>query len=390
MGLNTADELLDLGNLPFHIGVSNTPSNGDLPDVLPFEVGVDSDIGYIVQVPNLTVQQYLERVYRRGSIIGTPMSEQGFGRQYADDFLSYIFRTLPATTVKGLRVLEIGCGSGYLIHHLKQLGADVLGVEPGEQGQIGAEKYGIEIVRSMFSSDRVLPAGRFDVIIHYGVMEHVTDPPHFLEMQLRCLSQRGLIVFAVPDCSDYIQKGDVSMFVHEHWSYFSPFSLKTLVEYVGLRFLHWEKSGFGGFLYVIAGTHGESTCMESAVDEVQLFGSRMKKGIEHATDFFETAAHAERSVGIFCAARIFNLLYLIQPRKLPRFFDDESRIRGRYYPPFNVSVEPRASLLNKPVNELVIMSRSFGSKLKAEFLKEKVLKATRIKLPDDILCNSGP
>lgn len=49
----------------------------------------------------------------------------------------------------------------------------------------------------------------------------------------------------------------------------------------------------------------------------------------------------------------------------------------------------RASLLNKPVNELVVMSRSFGSKLRAELLEEGNLKGIDIRLPDEILWNNS-
>lgn len=40
MILNTIEPLMDLGNLPFHIGVADIPSNGEFPDLLPFRVGI--------------------------------------------------------------------------------------------------------------------------------------------------------------------------------------------------------------------------------------------------------------------------------------------------------------------------------------------------------------
>lgn len=387
MRQDTVEPLLDLGYLPFHIGVTDVPSNGDLPDVLPFVVGVRRDIDLLVQLPNFAVQQYLEQTYRRGCIVGTPMSEEGFGRRYTDDFLTFIFRTVQPESVKGLRVLEIGCGSGYLLYRLKELGANVLGIEPGEQGQAGAQKYGIEIVRSIFPNDHVHSKGRFDLIVHYAVLEHSLDPVYFLEKQCNCLSESGMIIFSVPDCTEYVRKGDVSMFLHEHWSYFSANSLKSLVESVDLRLLRLERARFGGSLYVVAGRTGESIATKSDADALELVGLRAKNGIANAGEFFERAARYRHSTGVFCAARAINLLHLIKPKKLPRFFDDDLRIHRKYYPPFNVSVESRTSLLNKPVDELVIMSRSFGTQLKAEFMKEDLSKEMQTILADEILSN---
>jgi SAM-dependent methyltransferase len=387
MNIDTIEQLVDLGNLPFHIGLANSPSNGDLPDTLPFVVGVQADIGLLVQAPNRTVQHYLEQAYYKGSIIGTPMDSDGFGRQYADDFLTYMARVLDFNAMDGLRVLEIGCGNGYLLHRLKELGARVLGIEPGESGQVGAQQYGIEIVRGMFPSERLGPTDRFDVIIHYGVLEHVTDPRSFLATQSQYLSDSGVIFFAVPDCREYIRMSDVSMFIHEHWSYFSPSPLKALVEAVGLRLLNLEKSGFGGGLYATASGSGISTSIESDPNEITFFQSRVRENIERAKTFFEQAH--ERSIGVFCPGRIINLLKLIQPGKLPRFFDDDPNIHGKYFPPFDVSVESRAALLADPVDELVIMSRSFGSKLRTELLQEDASKAIHIVLPDELFGTEG-
>ena len=387
MNSNHVEPISDLRSLPFVTGESNTPSNSGLPDVLPFSVGVRPDIGLIAQVPNPEVEHYLELAYRRGSIIGTPMSAEGIGRRYADDFVDFVSRALAPRTVKGLRVLEIGCGTGYLLYRLKELGAEVLGVEPGEQGQVGARSYGIEIIHGMFPNDQIPLKERFDVIVTYGVVEHVVDPIHFLEAQARYLTESGVVILSVPDCSECIATGDVSMFLHEHWNYFSPCSLSRLVKRVGLHLLRLESSGYGGALYAVAGKTGESIYVESAGDEAALFEVRMHKGIENARQFFGAATLAKSSLGIFCAARAINLLHLLEHKNSVRFFDDDVRLHGKYYPPFDIIIESRAALLSDPVDELVIMSRVFGKDLSAELSLEVALSETHIAFTEEVLGN---
>lgn len=385
MSQSGVEPIIDFGSLPFHVGESETPSNAGLPDALPFVVGVRADTGLIVQMPDASVRRHLELAYRRGSIIGTPMSAEGIGRRYAEDFLGFILRALSAETLRGLRVLEVGCGNGYLLSRLKGLGAEVLGIEPGEPGQAGAAAHGVEIIRDMFPSERVPQTERFDLVVSYGVAEHVTDPARFFELQSRHLERSGRLVFSVPDCAECIAAGDVSMFAHEHWSYFSPSSLSELVRLVGLRLLGLERSGYGGALYGVAGGAGEAVAAPPARDEAASLRARVEGALEGARRFFGEAARRESAVGVFCAARAVNLLHVTGRGEGVRFFDDDARLHGKFYPPFGAPVESRAALLGRPVDELVVMSRSFGRKLRDELGREESLRGTRISLPDEVL-----
>jgi len=49
-----------------------------------------------------------------------------------------------------------------------------------------------------------------------------------------------------------------------------------------------------------------------------------------------------------------------------RFVDDNPRLLGTYFPGIPVPVEDRASLLARPPDEVIVMSRTFGPRLAAE------------------------
>ena len=381
------EPLIDLGDLPFYVGEQDVPTNVDLPDVLPFKIGFHPQLKLLVQIPDKGVEQFLEQAYHKGSIVGSPMEEQGIGRRYADDFLNFVTRILACENVrlKGARALEVGCGSGYLLYRLQETGADVVGVEPGEHGQQGGRKYDVRIVRGMFGHESVSTLGRFDLILHFTVMEHVMDPAGFLAAQAKCLKPGGLVMFAVPDCGEYIQSADVSMLMHEHWNYFSPASLKATVEVAGLNLLHLERAGFGGCIYAVAGLHGQSISVDSQTEAIESFASRLKGTLVRVGEFFAAAARGKHSVGVYCPGRFYNLLHLIKPSQCPRFFDDAERLQGRYYPPIDVPVESRNALVAHPVDDLLIMSRSFGEKLMSELAQEESLRRARFILPDELL-----
>ncbi|MFQ5730092.1 MAG: class I SAM-dependent methyltransferase, partial [Waddliaceae bacterium] len=164
----------DICSLPFVYTTSCRPTNSDLPDVLPFSLGVDDNAGYLVQMPNSRISEVLKKAYMKGSMITGFMDDGGLGRKYADDFLGFLVRSLIGKkNIRGMRVLELGCGTGYLLSRLKELGADVLGVEPGPHGIRGGERFNVPIIHGFFPNDQV--KGKYDLILGYGLIEHVED-----------------------------------------------------------------------------------------------------------------------------------------------------------------------------------------------------------------------
>jgi len=381
--------VIDLGTLPFHIGVQPTPSNEDLPNSLPFNVGIDLSMNLLIQIPNPDVSKYLAKAYTQGSIVGTPMCEVGIGKRYAEDFLEFILKNINMQNEECISVLEIGCGTGYLLHRLRRLRFKVLGIEPGTQGQVGARKYGIEIIQDTFPGKMNQSGKCFEIIIHYGVLEHIEDPVTFLQRQAEYLSDSGLIIFGVPNCKEYIQSGDISMFIHEHWNYFTPYSLKKVIQKAGFQLLSLENAGYGGALYGVAGKAGQAIHVSEDLDWSPQFRGYVQRSLEKTKTFFQECMERNRSLGIFCPGRGINILHFIQPRNASRFFDDDRLIHGKYYPPFDIPIESRHSLIEQPVDELLIMSSSFGERLKSELCQVEALKSTNIRLFREITGFNG-
>jgi carbamoyl-phosphate synthase large subunit len=115
--------------LPFIYRPLTSPSNGSgLPDALPFTLTVEPSLGLVQQRPSSEVAEALERAYIAGSEIPGLMEEQGIGREYADDFLKLLADAYGTNRIDK-SVLEIGCGTGYLLSRLRDQGATVVGMD---------------------------------------------------------------------------------------------------------------------------------------------------------------------------------------------------------------------------------------------------------------------
>lgn len=87
--------------------------------------------------------------------------------------------------LKGLRVLDIGCGGGILSESMAQLGATVYGIDPLPRNiaiaQDHAEQSGLKIdYRCETVEQHVLSATPYDVVLNMEVVEHVEGVDDFL------------------------------------------------------------------------------------------------------------------------------------------------------------------------------------------------------------------
>lgn len=106
-----------------------------------------------------------------------------------------------ADALKGLTLIDIGCGGGLVAEPMARQGATVTGIDPGEANinaaSLHAERGGIEIDYRACRAEDVLEAGEtFDIVFLLEVVEHVPDVPAFVEMAAKLLSPGGLMILS--------------------------------------------------------------------------------------------------------------------------------------------------------------------------------------------------
>lgn len=362
----------DLGLLPFVFSPLTQPRNGsDLPDFLPFSICIDSKTGTMMQMSNVRVSHALEKVYHMDS--RGMMNDFGIGNEYANDFIQFLKSMLSVDRFDGLRILEIGCGTGYLLYLLKNLGAEVIGIEPGIHGQEGSIRYGVPIVQDFFPSSEI--RGQYDLIILYAVVEHIEEPGSFLREVGKLLYPGGKIALSVPNCQPYLLSGDISLFIHEHWNYYTRDTLKiTILRALGGD-VYISDSNYGdggGSLYAITttGSAGEKLSNNGSAYtllEAQRFCSLAQEHINRVASVLEVALQKDEEVGIYVPGRAINILSILQNKmKLPklRFFDDNTYLHRKYYPGFPYPIESKNDFFEKPTYTVLIFSKTFGNQIK--------------------------
>lgn len=116
----------------------------------------------------------------------------------------------------GARVLDIGAGNGKFLAKAREVGWEVVGVEPDPAAVAAARNLGLDVRKGGVESLAPEP-GRFDVITMSHVIEHLHNPRQVLECAFSLLKPNGCI---------YIDTPNIDAFGHKrfglHWRGLEP------------------------------------------------------------------------------------------------------------------------------------------------------------------------
>jgi SAM-dependent methyltransferase len=380
-------EIWDIPSLPFIFRPLGTPHNpAGVPDSMRFRLGVDPVTGRLVQLATEQLGTVLDRAYSEGSMVTGLIDEDGIGLQYAEDFLDHLSRTLGTDRLDGQHVLEVGCGTGYLLSRLHRWGAQVRGVDPGPQVEVGAARYGLPLDRGFFPAVDV--GGDYDLVVLYCLLEHLADPTALLRDVNCAVRSGGRIMVAVPDEEPYITSGEVSLLFHEHYSYFTARTLAATAHAAGARDVKISRSPFSNLLFmdyepdVPAGRRGD---IDEDVRLALDFRAKAEEMVCAVSSRIEAIQSVGGSTGIFVPSRAANLLAIRDGAwDGIRFFDDNHALIDTFYPGLPPVIEGRTALVESPPSAVLVMSLSFGDRI-ASSLRPLLPPDVEIVLLSDLL-----
>ena len=93
------------------------------------------------------------------------------------------------------RLLDVGCGGGYLLHHYKTT-HEVCGIEVDKQCVAACEELGIACIAADFLETDAKPY--YDVVMAWHVLEHSLHPVDFLRHMLAWTRVGGIVVVEIP------------------------------------------------------------------------------------------------------------------------------------------------------------------------------------------------
>ena len=170
-------------------------------------------------------------------------------------------------------VVEVASNDGYLLQHFLAKRIPVLGVDPAVNVALAAEERGVPTIVEFFGTALarrlVAERGRADLVVGNNVLAQVPDLHDFLSGVALLLAEGGIATFEFPHLARLLADVQYDTIYHEHFSYFSLFSIRRALGAARLAVVDVEELGsHGGSLRVYAQNASEAPEPSLEVDRV--------------------------------------------------------------------------------------------------------------------------
>lgn len=137
---------------------------------------------------------------------------------------------------QNLRLLDIGCGTGWTTKVYADHQFDVVGLEPSEgRAEFARNNYDLNVVCDYV--ENACFNEQFDVVVLRHIIEHFAEPGVVLDKIRGFLKKDGVMLIIVPNIEclgKHLFDTDWAWVLPWHCNFFSPLSIKTFLEKHGL------------------------------------------------------------------------------------------------------------------------------------------------------------
>jgi len=198
----------------------------------------------LVQQTKKVKEKYMNEVYSSKYYNCPSPKKSGMGIREILKFWKFF---LSIKQKKG-KVLEIASFDGYLLDLMKKNGWDVYGCDPASESYQAKKKFGNKI-KTQFYSKGVYKEREFDLIVFRNLLEHIYDYKKFLSDVRYSLKDNGHIFIDVPNIKQLIKSGAFGLFFHQHISYFSKNTIKSVLAQNGFKVIKLYEGNPNLFVY---------------------------------------------------------------------------------------------------------------------------------------------
>ena len=204
------------------------------------------------------------------------------------------------------QVIEIASNDGYLLKNFNGHGIPVLGIEPARNVAEVAREKGIPTVVEFFGEklacDLSSKGTQADLLIGNNVLAHVPALNDFVRGLKVLLKPNGVITLEFPHLMRLMADTQFDTIYHEHFSYFSFYTVQKIFAKHGLKVFDVEElSTHGGSLRIYC-CHEEDSTKSIQARVAELLHREEQEGfgqLEHYLSFSGRVIYVKRQLLLF-------------------------------------------------------------------------------------------
>lgn len=287
-------------------------------------------------------------------------------------------------------VVEVASNDGYLLQYFKEKGVPVLGIEPTANTAAAARAKGIDSVVDFFGTQLATQLAaqgkKADLLLGNNVLAHVPDIVDFVAGMKRITKENGVITMEFPHLMQLVENNQFDTIYHEHFSYLSFHTVKSIFTSQGLDMFDVEEiPTHGGSLRIFA-KHREDASKKVTANVNTLLQKEIERGmltmdyyrnfqprafsvkLDFLSFLIEQKREGKKVAAYGAAAKGNTLLNYCGVRKdLIEFVVDANPSKQNKYLPSSHIPVVEESLLKKEMPDYVII---FPWNIKAEVMEQ--------------------
>lgn len=130
------------------------------------------------------------------------------------------------------RYLDVGCSTGFVVEAARDHGWEAIGIDLNPSAIDFGRSRGLDL-RAVALEDAGFPAGSFDAVSLFDVLEHLLDPGRTLRACIELLAPGGILFLYVPnfDSASRLLMGANAHFIWptHHLNYYTPTTIRDLM-----------------------------------------------------------------------------------------------------------------------------------------------------------------
>lgn len=323
-----------------------------LPDIesLESDNGVDLDVYQcsgcgLVQLSNAPVPYYKE-VIRAAA----------FSKEMKDFRMAQFNSFIQRFSLKGKKVIEIGCGCGEFLSIMQQLDVEAYGLEHSEESATRCVKNGLKVSRGFIeSSNYRLDHAPFEAFLILNFLEHLPEPNSTLRGIYNNLTDDAAGLVEVPNFDMIVRKKLFSEFTSDHLLYFTKETLNTTLRLNGFDIIDCNEEWHD---YIISAIVKKRKKLD--ISHFYEHQAHLKNEIEEYISRFRDKKIAIWGAGHQALAVI--ALTGIADR-IKYVVDSATFKQGKYTPATHVRIVSPDVLESDPVDAIIVMAASYSDEV---------------------------
>lgn len=258
-------------------------------------------------------------------------------------------------SLKGKKIIEIGCGCGEYLSITRQCGAETYGLEYREDSVKQCLENGLNVSKGFVeNSEYKINNAPFDAFFILSFLEHLPEPNAVLRGIYNNLKDNAVGIVEVPNFDMILRNNLFSEFTRDHLFYFTKETLKAALNLNGFEVISCDEVWHDYLISAIVRKRKKIDL--SGFSDYQ---TKIKKELDNYIGRFQNVAIWGAGHQAFAIMSLMDL-----GNKIKYVIDSAPFKQGKYTPATHIPIVSPDTLCLDPVNAVIIMAGSYSDEVK--------------------------